>query len=320
MQSTINIRLVITIYILAFIPVFYAQSSPPITLEELQNAYRDLYVSSHTDSIDWQSKSNCDPGKIPSIVYLKAENRINFFRMMNRLPLIKVTPAKQKEAQAAALMMEKNKALNHNPPKNWICYSNEGAEGAKNSCLGLSNFKHLKNTAFITGFIADPGDQNYFVGHRRWLLYSKATEFSLGATKSAMALYCTNNLSKDTIKNAFIAFPWNGFVPVDLLFSKWSFAIPETNEVNYSNVKVTIKNKKGIELPVQLFQEEKNAPDRVITWKVDGLFSAEEEKFSKNSLKEKGYVGEELNVKVENVKTNGKISTYEYKVKITEVK
>jgi hypothetical protein len=38
-----------------------------------------------------------------------------------------------RKAQAAAFMMSANNALNHNPPTTWQNYSNEGAEGARNS-------------------------------------------------------------------------------------------------------------------------------------------------------------------------------------------
>lgn len=312
-------RLAIKITTLCFALNFHFSFGQAVTLDELKTAYKNYYLASQTDSIDWKSKSSCDPGKIPQEIYLKAEKRINFFRLMNRLPLITLSASKQKEAQAAALMMEKNNSLSHDPPSTWKCYSKEGADGAKNSCLGITNYKHLKHTAFITGFIADPGDQNYFVGHRRWILYSKATEFSLGATKNALTLYCTHNLSTDTLNNNFIAYPWNGFVPANLIFSKWSFAIPETNEVDFSKTKVSVHTKKGISLPVQILKEEKSAPDRVITWKIKGLFSEEEEKYSKNSLKEKGYVGEELKVRIENVKVNGKIISYDYTVRIAEL-
>jgi len=315
MARTILISLIIVSLFSSF------NSFPPkeITLSELKTLYKNYYLASQVDSINWTNKGGCDPGIIPSDVYEKAEKRINFFRLMNRLPSIKITGTKQKEAQAAAFMMDKNKALSHDPPASWKCYSKQGADGAKNSCLGMPNFRRLPHTAFITGFIADPGDANYFVGHRRWLLYSKATEFSLGATNNALALYCTYNLSNDTLQNDFIAYPWSGYVPYNLIFSKWSFSIPETNEVDFSKVKVSIKNKKGILLPLQLMKEDKTSPERTITWKVQGMFTAEEEKYSENKLKEKGYVGEELIVRIENVSVNKKLRVYEYKIKITEL-
>jgi hypothetical protein len=311
-------RLLIIIACL-FISQLNAQAPKEISLQELTLLYKEYYLASAVDSIDWKSKGNCDPGSIPANTELLAERRINFFRLVNRLPLIKVVASKKAEAQAAAFVMSKNNALSHDIPPSWKCYSKLAAEGAKNACLGLPNFKRLPQTAFITGFISDPGDANYFVGHRRWLLNSRAREFSIGATKNSLAIYCTDNLKTDTLRNDFIAYPWNGYIPVNLVFSKWSFSIPDGNEVSYSKVKVTVKNKKGLLLPVQLLKENPGFPDKTITWKIGGMFTAEEEKFSENHLEEKGYVGEELTVNIENVTVNQKIKTYQYKVKIVKL-
>jgi hypothetical protein len=296
-----------------------AQQPAEITLAELTKFYKEYYLSSAVDSINWKSKGGCDPGSIPASLDQLAEKRINFFRQMNRLPLIKVTTSKKPEAQAAAFVISKNNALSHDIPSSWKCYSQAAADGAKNSCLGLPNFKYLPQTAFITGFISDPGDGNYFVGHRRWLLNSRATEFSIGATKNSLAIYCTNNLIQDTLKNTFIAYPWNGYVPYNLVFSKWSFSIPDGNEVDYSNIKLIVKNKKGKSLPLKYLKENQFFPDKTITWKVEGLFSEEDERRSENHLKDKGYVGEEFTVRIEGIIVNKKKANYEYKVRVTEL-
>lgn len=306
-------------FALCFYNKLAAQIPAEISLAELTKLYKEYYLASNVDSIEWKSKGGCDAGTIPLSIEQLAEKRINFFRLVNHLPLVKVTAAKRAEAQAAAFIISKNNALSHDIPTSWKCYSKAAADGAKNSCLGLPNFRYLPQTAFITGFISDPGDGNYFVGHRRWLLNSRATEFSIGATKNSLAVYCTNNLKEDTLKNPFIAYPWNGYVPVNLIFSKWSFSIPDGNEVDFSKAKLVVKNKKGVSLPLQALTENQFFPDKTITWKIVGLFTADEEKKSENHLEEKGYVGEELTVKIENVIVNKTPRTYEYKVKITKL-
>jgi hypothetical protein len=296
-----------------------AQVPKEISMEELKLLYKELYATSAIDSFGWKNKGACDPGTIPNEIYLKAERRINFFRMMNRLPQIKITNDKKEETQAAAFICWKNNALNHEPPVSWKCYSKKAADGCSHSCLGMSNFEYHKATAFIDGWIADRGNSNYFVGHRRWLLSSRATKFCFGATSSSEALYCGLDQRNDTIKNQFIAYPWSGCVPYHLIFCKWSFAIPEIHNADFNNVKVTVKGKKGNLYPVDMLKRVDGYPDGTIVWKIESLVPTSEERDNENKLKEKGFVGEELTVKVENVIVNKKTKTYEYKVKIVEV-
>jgi hypothetical protein len=314
-----KIRFSLSFLICVFALSANAQVPKEISLPELKLLYNELYLTSAIDSFNWKNKGACDPGTIPAEVYVKAEKRINFFRMMNRLPQIKITNDKKEETQAAAFICMKNNSLNHTPPTSWKCYSKKAADGAAHSCLGMSNFTYWKSTSFIDGWIADEGNSNYFVGHRRWLLSSRATKFSYGATSNTEALYCGLDQRNDTLKNEFIAYPWSGHVPYELIFCKWSFAIPQIHQSDLSKAKVTVKGKKGNLYQVDLQKQVEGFPDNTIVWKVESLVSTEEEKKDKNQLKEKGLIGEELTVKIENVIVNKKTRTYEYKVKITEL-
>lgn len=240
--------------------------------------------------------------------------------MVNRLPLIKVVPDKQLEAQSAAFMIKENNEVDHHPPKTWKYYSEAGANGAAHSCLGLSDFSYFPQTSFITGFIQEPGEINSFVGHRRWILFSKVKKFSYGATDKSEALYCIEEFSKDTVKTDFIAYPWNGYVPANLIFRKWSFAIPEGHDVNFKHVKITIKNNVGNSIPFEMYPENPDYPDKTITWKMTSMFTEQEEEQEINNLKAKGYIGKEISVKIENVEVDHRTKNYEYKVKIVDLK
>jgi hypothetical protein len=301
--------------------VSFIVPDPPkeITLTELQQLYKTYYLSSKIDSMNWTSSGNCNTGVIPKEIYKKAENRINFFRLVNHLPPIKIVDLKKEEAQAAAFMMQENNNLSHAPPADWKCYSEKGKEGAASSCLSFFAFKSQKETTFITDYIRDAGEMNSFVGHRRWLLSSQAKKFSYGATKKTDALYCMPELTTDTLKTSFIAYPWNGCVPYNLIFPKWSFAIPAIHNVDFSKMKLTIKNSDGTILPHKLLPRNDDYPDHVIVWKMPTLFTDEEESKFENKLKEKGFFDKTLTVKIENVLVNNKIKTFEYKVKIVQL-
>jgi len=64
-------------------------------------------------------------------------------------------------------MMDANNSLNHNPPTSWTCYSAGGAEAASHSNLSLG----YNTTSAVTGQMNDDGSNNYFCGHRRWILF-----------------------------------------------------------------------------------------------------------------------------------------------------
>lgn len=299
------------------ISCLHAQSNE-ISLTELKVLYHDYYLASAVDSIDWTNKGNCDPGAIPEDIYVKAEKRINFFRLVNRLPVIKINADKQKEAQAAAFLMMKNNYLTHQPSKNAKCYSKAAADGAAHSCLAITDYHYYGSTAFLTGFVEDSGKENYFVGHRRWILYSKAKAFSYGATKTSEALYC-NEFRSDTIKNEFMAYPWNGYVPYNLIFSKWCFIIPESHQVDFSQMKIVISDKAGKPLPFELYPSKEGFPDKTISWKMTSLFTQEEEEQGQNKLIEKGFIGNEIMVQIFNVIVDKQSKSYRYKIKIAQL-
>lgn len=208
----------------------------------------------------------------------------------------------------------------HNPPKTWLCYSKVGAEGAQNSCLGFTDYKYFPNTAFITGFMEDMGDENKEVGHRRWILNSEAEVFSYGATKTTEALYCVFNKINDTISTNYVSYPWNGYVPYDLIFSKWSFSIPEKYKVDYSKAKLTITNNQGQFVPFKLFKVDDDwLPDNTLVWKMTSMFTEKDENSGINNLVKYGFIGKEINVFIDNVFVDGVKKSYRYIVKIIKL-
>lgn len=82
-------------------------------------------------------------------------------------PLLGLDDTYSAKAQAATLMMSVNRKLSHSPDSSWTCYTANGREGAGSSNLYLGVF----GPSAISGYIRDPGSGNYFVGHRRWILY-----------------------------------------------------------------------------------------------------------------------------------------------------
>lgn len=291
-----------------------------VTLQELEQLYREYYLASAIDSIPWNgSIATCKPGNLPAEVLEKAGKRINFFRSVCRLPLVVMDNDSALYPQAAALMMMANKRLSHNPSTSWKCFSKAGAKGANASCLGLPNFKDFPEDAFINGFLKDWGEENAMVGHRRWVLYSKMKRFSYGATGGAEALYCIMNDLEDNPKAPqYIAYPWSGYVPYNLIYAKWSFALPEAANVSFKNTKVTITNAKGEKMKIKVYPFEEFL-DPTLVWYMEDMYTPEDELYGVNKVKERGFVGQTITVSLANVLVNGVTKTYTYTVKIVDL-
>ena len=291
-----------------------AQSIPSFEKTELINLYNELYKSSELSSIPWNGNTlACLCGQLPKEIYEKALNRVNFFRIVSGLEPVKLNPNFNLDAQNAALLIKANNLLTHYPRKDLKCYTESAASGCGKSCLGFSDFKNFKATSFITGFIQDYGESNYYVGHRRWLLYSKLAEIGYGATDASEALLTVDGVSYKNISTPeYIAYPWNGFVPINLIFPKWSFSIPENRSVDFTNTTITMLDGNGNELSVEKYQLYENFLDHTIVWSAKGLFSEYDIYYGLNKMEENGFLNKRIKVLIKNVEIEGKLKNFEY--------
>ena len=84
------------------------------------------------------------------------------------------------------------------------------------------------------------------MGHRKWILYTKLIEFGYGATDKCEALLTSDGVSYDSVYYPeFIAYPWNGYVPANLIFPKWSFSIPQDKIVDFSQTTISMCDGQG---------------------------------------------------------------------------
>ena len=280
---------------------------------EAQFLYDSLYGQDPV-SIPWTgSVVECEPGVIPDDILLRARNRVNYFRVACGLAPIAFKAVDNQMAQAAALMMAANKELNHAPPENWDCYSRAGAIGAEHSNLGFQNFLNYGHNAFITGFMRDWGARNYYVGHRRWILYTRSLYGGYGSTGVSAALFVVDSLQPTTSSTKFIAYPPPGYFPASLVFPKWSFALPEGRSVDFSRTKIIMTNNKGRKIKLTKLPIKKIL-DPCISWRVDGFFTEEEIKYQKNSFAERSLMDQSITVEIREVVIDGKRKNFSYKV------
>lgn len=172
---------------------------------------------------------NCKAGKLSPEVQALFLQRLNYFRRIAGVPdQCELRESWNQKCQAAAALMSANGDLSHFPPKTWNCYSNDGATGAGNSNLSLG----YSGGSALGGQLDDAGSNNYFVGHRRWILNPYRKVFGHGSTEDAMALWALGgeNANYPTsvtqiFETQYICWPPEFYFPSDLYCARWSFSL-----------------------------------------------------------------------------------------------
>ncbi|MBL8179016.1 MAG: CAP domain-containing protein, partial [Bryobacterales bacterium] len=211
--------------------------------ETVRQAYLNTFTSV---SMGWTGAiAGCLPGATSSAWRNSAAARINWFRAMAGVPpVITLNDTYNTKDQQAALMMSANRALNHTPPSGWTCYTADGFDGAGNSNLCLS-YNSTPEPGCVSQYIEDSGLNNYFVGHRRWVLHPQTQQMGTGDVEQtgsypgsgypyANALWVFDGHTFDARPavretGGFVAWPPRGYVPYQKVFPRWSFAYPGAN-------------------------------------------------------------------------------------------
>ncbi|MBC7754209.1 MAG: hypothetical protein H7Z71_08235 [Moraxellaceae bacterium] len=198
-------------------------------------------------------------------------DRINFYRALAGLNSA-VLFANQFKNNKAALIMDANHSLSHNPPSNWICYSAEGAAGASSSNLTLG----VMGRKAIDMYMDDPGGANSPAGHRRWILYPPQSKFSTGDTPNSNSLgvfFTANNSVPAGLK--FVAWPSAGFYPIELMptSKRWSFSSVTLG--NIAQAAVSMKNMTtGQNVPIVMEPYYPGYGSETLVWRAEGVSAA----------------------------------------------
>lgn len=225
----------------------------PTNREDVRRLFYAVHQASEGVPIGWTgSIAGCDPGTVSADYLAATLTRINYFRAMAGVPSdVTFTPANNAEAQAAALIMSSQRALSHDPPPSWTCWTQLGRDGAARSNLTLGN----TGPSAIDALVRD-GD---LVGHRRTMLNPQILSMGSGsvpqtsAGDAAEAQLMVDNPSPPApqrpARDEFVAWPPRGFVPYQIVYPRWSFVL---RDADFTNATVTMRRPGGAAVPATI--------------------------------------------------------------------
>ncbi|WP_188695541.1 CAP domain-containing protein [Silvimonas amylolytica] len=225
----------------AFVPIDTSNRA------EVLAHYQYDFLPLQSTAFSWTGNvSQCNAGDTP-LNYKNAVVRlVNYYRAMAGLPgNVTLSLDLSAQAQQAALMMDANSTLDHNPPATWACYTATGATAAGSSNLSLGTPWLNQGIGGIRLYVTDQGITT--LGHRRWVLYSRLVLVGSGDTPRADALWVVGNDGPAYTPANGIAWPPPGYVPIDNhIFEpasmQWSFSYPDAD---FSSATVSMTDDTG---------------------------------------------------------------------------
>jgi len=248
--------------------------------EQVREFYNAVYTSSEGIAMNSTADTtNCVPGTNSTAFQNATLRRINWFRAMGGIPAtVTFSSNESTQDQAAALIMSANDTLQHiGIPPTWSCFSVSGTNAADNSNLALGS----DGPDAITGYIWDFGANNTAVGHRRWILYPQTQVMAAGdvpaegSYESANATWVFDaNLfgPRPATSQPFVSWPPAGFVPYQLVFPQWSFAL---SNADFSAATVSMTSN-GVSVAVAIQPYQTGVGEDSVVWVPMGLDATSE--------------------------------------------
>jgi hypothetical protein len=245
----------------------------PLDRTDVLAFYNTVYTASENYAANMAWTGNVAggvPGTTSAAFKEDVRRRINFYRALCGLSAdITLDATKSAKDQEAALMFARNNALAHKPPSSWIFYTANAYEAANYSNIALGNY----GPGAVDAYMRDDGDKNEIVGHRRWINYSRAQEMGTGDVPAQGSYYSSNALwvignPKPAPTPKFVAWPNCGYVPVNLVPTRWSLSYPGAD---FSGATVTMtQGGNNVPAPV-IWYDNDGYGDNTLVWTPSGI-------------------------------------------------
>lgn len=264
-----------------FLPLTNRSPKPWIDTSDRQTSldyFNQVYLASEGVDIGWTGDpANCVAGETSPAFREAVRLRINYFRAMAGVPaIVQLSDEYNSKAQQAALMTSVNDIWNHEPPPSYLCYTAEGAEAswASNLSLGRNGPEAVKD------YIEDRGPGNFYVVHRRLILYPQTEWMGTGDMpdvdnyKSSNALWVFDeNMEgpRPQTREEYVTWPPSGYIPYQVVYSRWSFSYADAD---FSGANVTMSSGgQNIPLTVQpLYNTGYGFGENTLVWEPDLTF------------------------------------------------
>jgi hypothetical protein len=242
---------------------------------QMRDYYNTVYQYGSGLEMGWTGNySTGDEGTVSPEWQDATLNRINYFRQMAGVPAdVVFDPVLSAKCQKSAFMMSANNKYSHTPPSNWLYWSQDAYDAAHSGNLALGS----TGIDSIKGYISDFGSNNKAIGHRRWILYPGTSVMGNGdvpgtdpSTRPASnVLWVIPQAWGDrpATRDEFVAWPPRGYVPSDIVYSRWSFSYPDAD---FSNTIVSMSSN-GQAIPLAIDSRQNGFGDNTIVWIPNGM-------------------------------------------------
>lgn len=235
------------------------------------------------------------------------ERRLNFFRAIcglhskaavnSGLPVVvepeddyipDLTVSREVAAQAGALMMVRTymdlqsyEALDHNPPQTVVGWCESAWNGNAHGNLAFGVYGPGAVNRYVLE--ENPRDVlstewNVNVGHRRWCLYPRGTNFATGDQPGSYVvgqplvpptnvLYVSQTPDEycDGVSPGFVTYPPAGYFPAALNSPFWSISM---EGADFKDAAVTVKDQSGVVVPITGIVANSFFGDPAMIWKM----------------------------------------------------
>ncbi len=243
--------------------------------EQVRQFYNAVYAASEGVPINSTANiANCVAGANSPDFQNAVLWRINWFRAMSGVPAAVIFSSSENDddQSAALLIAANNQLLHYGIPPSWSCFSPQGTNAAADSNLALG----VNGPEAITGYIWDYGAANAQVAHRRWLLYPQTQVMATGdvpaqstyaAANATWVLDANNGGPRPDTTAPYVAWPPPGFVPFQVVFPQWSFAL---SNADLSTASVVMQSN-GVPMSVAVQPYETGYGENTLVWYPSGL-------------------------------------------------
>lgn len=238
---------------------------------EVAEAYRTRWQDNQAIPSGWVGSVDlCLPGTITPVAQDAVLESINFVRAMAGLGQVGFGDGLSAKAQEAALLMDANNSLSHDPPSSWACWTKVADAAAGRSNLAITTGT-MDAGESVELYMDDRGPSNVVAGHRRWLLRPEAKTFGNGMTNTASAIYVIGPTSPKKPNPRWVPWPSAGWFPAGLEpHGRWSIG-SGSDRANFSRARVVVREKGGPRLDVRKYKPVNGYAKPTLVFGVQGL-------------------------------------------------